>query len=351
MLAAVSSWFYGTEASPDDASTQRAPPGQRPIFNGPALPPALQTLAYMQGCPPGLEYLALVDSLRIHQVVDFIETVLPMEQKNKYKVMNSKGEQCYFAVEESGIFERHFGGNRRPFRIAIIDNFGRIVFYIDRPWSCCSDEVTVHLYNGSTLGRIQNDCGCLCNFKIFNETNDELFVMAGPKCGCNCGQANFDIYPVDSSTRIAQVRKEFAGLFKEFYTDADVFGVDFPIDLDVRMKAVFLGAVFLIDYAFYESKPHDPNNKSPNAGFNMSMSVEHKQTSLGQGHDHVTSSGFGFNTSGQRTIEMDHSHSIFRNDNSFGSFGKDTAYTSHDIGHSKNSFGFESYEGFGKQTF
>lgn len=30
------------------------------------------------------------------------------------------------------------------------------------------------------------------------------------------------------------------------FTDADFFGINFPMDLDVRMKAVMLGACFLI---------------------------------------------------------------------------------------------------------
>jgi len=33
---------------------------------------------------------------------------------------------------------------------------------------------------------------------------------------------------------------------REMFTDADFFGVTFPMDLDVRMKAVMLGACFLI---------------------------------------------------------------------------------------------------------
>lgn len=33
---------------------------------------------------------------------------------------------------------------------------------------------------------------------------------------------------------------------RELFTDADFFGVSFPLDLEVKMKAVMLGAVFLI---------------------------------------------------------------------------------------------------------
>ena len=45
---------------------------------------------------------------------------------------------------------------------------------------------------------------------------------------------------------IGDITKQFSGLIRELYTTADNFGVKFPIDLSVNMKAILLGAVFLI---------------------------------------------------------------------------------------------------------
>ena len=44
------------------------------------------------------------------------------------------------------------------------------------------------------------------------------------------------------------------GLLKEGFSDADNFGVVFPAAWDVRVKALFLGAVFLIDFVHFENK-------------------------------------------------------------------------------------------------
>ena len=41
---------------------------------------------------------------------------------------------------------------------------------------------------------------------------------------------------------------------KEGFTDADHFGVMFPAEWDVELKARFLGAVFLIDFVHFENK-------------------------------------------------------------------------------------------------
>lgn len=41
---------------------------------------------------------------------------------------------------------------------------------------------------------------------------------------------------------------------KEVFTDTDNFGVSFPLDLDVKLKAVLLGACFLIVSTCEENK-------------------------------------------------------------------------------------------------
>ena len=38
----------------------------------------------------------------------------------------------------------------------------------------------------------------------------------------------------------------------ELFTDADNFGISFPVDLDVKAKATLLGATFLIDFMYFE---------------------------------------------------------------------------------------------------
>jgi hypothetical protein len=50
----------------------------------------------------------------------------------------------------------------------------------------------------------------------------------------------------DGGTNVGKISKQWTGLAKEMFTDADNFGMTFPIDLDVNIKAVLLGAVFLI---------------------------------------------------------------------------------------------------------
>lgn len=46
--------------------------------------------------------------------------------------------------------------------------------------------------------------------------------------------------------KVGKISKQWSGFAREVFTDADFFGITFPLDLDVRMKAVLLGATFLI---------------------------------------------------------------------------------------------------------
>ena len=54
------------------------------------------------------------------------------------------------------------------------------------------------------------------------------------------------MYSADGETPVGQIRKQWTGFVKEAFTDADNFGITFPMDLDVNVKATLLGAVFLI---------------------------------------------------------------------------------------------------------
>ena len=50
----------------------------------------------------------------------------------------------------------------------------------------------------------------------------------------------------DGGKTIGRISKQWSGLLKEGFTDTDNFGIQFPLDLDVKLKAVLMGACFLI---------------------------------------------------------------------------------------------------------
>lgn len=56
----------------------------------------------------------------------------------------------------------------------------------------------------------------------------------------------FQVLSMDESSSVGRISKQWTGYIQEAFTDADNFGIQFPLDLDVKIKAVLLGACFLI---------------------------------------------------------------------------------------------------------
>lgn len=51
---------------------------------------------------------------------------------------------------------------------------------------------------------------------------------------------------MDETSTVGRINKQWTGYVQEAFTDADNFGIKFPLDLDVKIKAVLLGACFLV---------------------------------------------------------------------------------------------------------
>ncbi|XP_073530757.1 phospholipid scramblase 2-like isoform X1 [Phyllobates terribilis] len=214
-------------------------------------------------CPPGLEYLCQIDQLLVHQQVELLEALIGYESNNKYEIKNSLGQRVYFAAEENDCCTRNFCGAARSFTMTIIDNTGREIIRLIRPFRCsaccfpcCLQKLEVQAPPGNTIGYVkQNWHPCLPKFTIQNEKEEDVLKVHGPCIPCSCcSDVNFELKALDEQSVVGRISKQWSGLVKEYFTDADNFGVQFPMDLDVKIKAVILGACFLIDFMFFEDK-------------------------------------------------------------------------------------------------
>lgn len=212
-------------------------------------------------CPPGLEYLTQIDQLLIKQQVELLEAFTSFETNNKYKVQNSLGQQIYFAAEDTDCCTRQICGPSRPFDIQILDNMQREVIHLTRPlrcssccFPCCLQELEVQSPPGNVVGYVAQKWSIFYpRFEILTATREPMLLIEGPFCQCNmCGDVEYKVLSNDGVTEVGKISKQWSGLIKEAFTDADNFGITFPMDLDVKMKATMLGAAFLIDFMFFE---------------------------------------------------------------------------------------------------
>uniref|UniRef100_A0A8C3SLX3 Phospholipid scramblase n=1 Tax=Chelydra serpentina TaxID=8475 RepID=A0A8C3SLX3_CHESE len=106
---------------------------------------------------------------------------------------------------------------------------------------------------GTPVGYIkQNWHPCLPKFTVQNEAKIDVFKIIGPCVVCSCCEdVNFEVKSMDESSVVGRISKQWSGFVREAFTDADNFGIQFPLDLDVKMKAVMVGACFLIRVRMY----------------------------------------------------------------------------------------------------
>lgn len=222
-------------------------------------------------CPQGLEYLTQLDQLLVKQKVELFEVFTGYEMANKYTIRNSVGQQVYHAKEESGHCARQCCGPRRPFTMHVYDNKDEEIIEIEKPFKCmcygqcfscskcCQDMIKVKSpITGETFGYVkQRYEGCQVMYSIQNDDKDTVLRIHGPgycKCYCPGDDIPFELMSKDGDVNVGRISKQWGNLMRELFTDADNFGIQFPGDLDVRIKAVIIGAVFLIDFMFFETQ-------------------------------------------------------------------------------------------------
>ncbi|XP_053118870.1 phospholipid scramblase 3 isoform X3 [Hemicordylus capensis] len=202
-----------------------------------------------------------IDQILIHQKVELVEAFIGFEGNNKYEVRNSLGQHIFHAEEQNDCCTRNCCGSLRRFSMRLDDPSGREVLRMVRPlkcvscwFPCCLQELEVQCPPGTTIGYVvQTWHPFTPKFSIQNVEKETVLRILGPCFACSCGgDVNFEVKTRDESRGVGRISKQWSGLLKEVFTDTDNFGIQFPMDLDVKIKAVLLGACFLIDFMFFE---------------------------------------------------------------------------------------------------
>lgn len=198
-----------------------------------------------------LERLAAARTLKVQQQVEKLEAFTGFETRNRYAVKDDSGNQVLFAEEEAGemaeALSRFFLKAARPFTIELETVHGEPVVRVQRPFRFYFHELEVWNAEGMLLGTVERQFSVLSRrYVVTDKINGKRYEVVGPllrpwtfrilRDGRECGV----------------IRKRWSGTAREIFTDADAFGVELPPEADSQLKAVFLGAVFLIDFVHFE---------------------------------------------------------------------------------------------------
>lgn len=265
-------------AIPAIAQPVLATPSQQVVFGklqAPSVPVPLSWAPAppaVPNCPPGLEYLSKIDQLVIHQQIELMEMISGYETCNRYEVKNTLSQLVYFAAEENDDHTLNKYRQYRPFTIKLFDSRGQAVMLVKRPVQicgcccpciCCLDQLEVQAPPDTTIGYVKQTWHpCLPRFSIQNEAGMDMLKIIF-SCGSCCPNQDlpFEVVSLDGSCAVGRITKQWTGMAREAATKATNFEIQFPLDLDIKMKAVLLGTCFLLDFMYFEQRPESQRSQ------------------------------------------------------------------------------------------
>lgn len=195
-----------------------------------------------------MDLLSGLKQVFVQQKKEWGEVFTGLEFKNKYAIYDQDENHILFAAEVAGsFFARFFLRNMRPFTIHILDKNGQLFLKIVRPFRWIFSECDILDANDQKIGTVKWEFSILRKkFVVLDESGMELYKLFAPILK----PWTFQIKKNDEE--LGKITKRWSGLFKEAVTTADNFTAIFPNIASAKEKAILLGAVFLIDFVYFE---------------------------------------------------------------------------------------------------
>ncbi|XP_049770976.1 phospholipid scramblase 2-like [Schistocerca cancellata] len=219
-----------------------------------------QTTSFTHFIPlSGLDFLTVADQLIIQQTVELQDILATVESENRYLVKVPHGEVLYYAAEASGTLQRMFCGSSRGFYMKLFDQTRQQAILLKRKLACANcccgcylQEMKLFTPGGVLLGSVEQEWTLINPSFIVRDSDGNIeYVIEGPQhfpC-TNYDGTTFRVLSRDGLTQLSTIVHEWNNLTGDFNII-----VTFPTDnLHPKMKAVFLGAGFLLEYMFFET--------------------------------------------------------------------------------------------------
>lgn len=216
--------------------------------------------AGMVQVPPGLDYLAHLDRVKVSQVLHVVEMLTGWERNNIYNIMNVNDQQFLTAKEDTDCCQRQWLGNLRPFQINFTNMQGQVVMALNRDCRCqgsccpcCLQEMYIEFPPGQRMATIKEKWSCMTpRYEIFDAGDNLIYTIEGECCYCKCcTDVPFKVFRADGQSG-GDIIKHWAGA-RECFGGANNFSVVFSSPQEnIINKVILLGATFLVDYMYFE---------------------------------------------------------------------------------------------------
>ena len=178
-----------------------------------------------------------------------VEVFTGFESANQYSVHTSDGGQLLHAYEESGDIRRQFMGTHRPLAIHVVDDGGQPVLLAQRDFFWFTSHLRVS-ESGRPVGSLRRRFAINRKFTLADANGRLLALLQG-----NIFRPNTFIARGAQGAELARITKQWGGISREMFTDADTFRVEFsPAAASQEFRLLMLAAAFATDLDFFEQK-------------------------------------------------------------------------------------------------
>ena len=199
----------------------------------------------------GLPALITTESLVIKQQKELTEVFTDMETANQYTVSLPGGQTLFHVAEQSGgalaFLTRNFLNAKRPFTMDVRSATDGTGLTLRRPWRWLFSVLEVADASGHALGSIEQRFSVFSKrFSVYDPSGAELAVLHGPLF------RPWTFRVLVGGEEVGKITKEWGGVLREAFTDADTFGVHYGPAMNPQLRSLVLGATFLIDFLYFE---------------------------------------------------------------------------------------------------
>ena len=187
--------------------------------------------------------------LMIRQRVEKLEAVTGLETANRYTVMTAQGDELLHAQEESGTFSRMLLKRHRPLTLRVTDSDKNEILVASRRFFWFLSHLHVSDPSGRDIGTLRRRISFPARkLTIEGQGGLQIAEIRGPMLK----PKTFTVYKQERE--VARITKQWSGMMKEAFTDADTFKLELSDSgMDEEFALLMLASAFAIDLDFFES--------------------------------------------------------------------------------------------------
>lgn len=182
----------------------------------------------------------------MRQEVEHLEVFTGFGTRNRYSVRTPSGEQLPYAFEESGLLGRNFLSSHRPLTVHVVDRNNDEVITDSRSFFWFLSHLHISDGTGQRIGSMQRRFSFLTR-KFDLITGRVVAEMRGPIF------RPFTFMVYQQGQEIGRVTKQWSGLGREAFTDADTFKVEVDTSrADQDFSLLMLASAISIELDYFE---------------------------------------------------------------------------------------------------